>query len=80
MSHLKNALRIFRVSPVGRDDGLVLASLSCYVAVLCDIVFIGTGASINYSTSWILYKASKAVTRERVSICNWNKAQWVRLS
>jgi len=51
MLPLKNSLRIFRVSPVGRDDGLVLALLSCYVAVLCDRVFIGAGASIDYSTS-----------------------------
>jgi len=68
VTSLEGTSRKLKVQPINREDGLILASLSHYIAMLGGKVFVDAGAGVGYSTSWILYGISKTVSREKISL------------
>jgi len=66
MFHVEDVSRRLRISHISREDGLVLASLSYYIALMGGRVFIDAGAGAGYSTSWILYGVLKTISREKI--------------
>ena len=61
----ENSRRI-KIAPIEREDGLILASLSYYIAALGGSVFIDAGARIGYSTAWMLYGISGLPIRKKI--------------
>lgn len=66
LNSLEGVSRRLGVRSIDREDGLVLASLSYYVAMLGGRVFIDAGAGVGYSTSWILYGIMRTVPQEKI--------------
>jgi len=68
VEYLEDLSNRFWVPSIERDDGLVLASLSSYVASLGGKVFIDAGAGVGYSTLWILYGLAGVRTASNVIV------------
>jgi predicted O-methyltransferase YrrM len=58
--------RRLKIAPIEREDGLIIASLSYYIAALGGSVFIDAGAGIGYSTAWMLYGISGLPIRKKI--------------
>jgi predicted O-methyltransferase YrrM len=63
---LEEASRRIGVSPIKREDGIVLSALSYYIGSLGGRVFIDAGAGIGYSTLWILHGLSSLAPRGKL--------------
>lgn len=81
LEHLEELSDRLWVPSIERDDGLILASLSSYVASLGGRVFIDAGAGVGYSTLWILYGLASVMTISNVTVyaIEWRSERYKHL-